>query len=81
MDPGRRRLAGSRYIFCLLGASEKDDAGGGVASRCLGCLVVWSVPSCLPMRHASISGHRHSKDYRWQYERRRRGAVLLLCLL
>lgn len=53
-----------RYIFCLLGASEKDDAGGGVASRCLGCLVVWSVVSSLPMRHASISGYRHSKNYR-----------------
>lgn len=39
MDTGRRRLAGSRYMFA--GGSKKDDAGGGVASRCLGCLVVW----------------------------------------
>lgn len=28
-------------IICLLGESRNDDAGGGVASRCLGRLVVW----------------------------------------
>lgn len=65
MDPGRRRLAGVEiYLLFAGGGSEEDDAGGGVASRCLGCLVVWSVVSCVPMRHASISGYRHSKNYR-----------------
>ena len=45
MDTGRSRLAAGwvDIILCLLGGLEieNDDAGGGVASRCLGRLVVW----------------------------------------
>lgn len=39
MDTGRSGLAGVVYL-CLLGRARTMTLVGGVASRCLGCVVV-----------------------------------------